>query len=157
MIEMDIFYLRNISLSLDLKIILRTLPAIVGQFSTLCNRCHVLVLNPPTGKNLSGAKIYSSPLANDSYARNRRGQPRPANTRKDSHNVNMESTGRGRVTEKARSPGDQVCHPRNFREEGLSPPRCSGYSTGGLFGRVFTPLSEVLTQNAISRYVDSGL
>jgi lipopolysaccharide/colanic/teichoic acid biosynthesis glycosyltransferase len=33
MIEMDIFYSRNISLSLDLKIILRTLPAIVGQFS----------------------------------------------------------------------------------------------------------------------------
>jgi lipopolysaccharide/colanic/teichoic acid biosynthesis glycosyltransferase len=33
MIEMDIFYSRNISLSLDLKIILRTLPAIVRQFS----------------------------------------------------------------------------------------------------------------------------
>ena len=33
MIEMDIFYARNISLSLDLKIILRTLPAIVGQLS----------------------------------------------------------------------------------------------------------------------------
>jgi lipopolysaccharide/colanic/teichoic acid biosynthesis glycosyltransferase len=33
MIEMDIFYSRNIALSLDLKIILRTLPAIVGQFS----------------------------------------------------------------------------------------------------------------------------
>jgi lipopolysaccharide/colanic/teichoic acid biosynthesis glycosyltransferase len=33
MIEMDIFYSRNISLSLDLKIILRTLPAIIGQFS----------------------------------------------------------------------------------------------------------------------------
>jgi exopolysaccharide production protein ExoY len=33
MIEMDIFYSRNISLSLDLKIILRTLPAILGQFS----------------------------------------------------------------------------------------------------------------------------
>jgi lipopolysaccharide/colanic/teichoic acid biosynthesis glycosyltransferase len=32
MIEMDIFYSRNISLSLDLKIILRTPPAIVGQF-----------------------------------------------------------------------------------------------------------------------------
>jgi len=32
MIEMDIFYSRNISLSLDLKIILRTVPAIVGQF-----------------------------------------------------------------------------------------------------------------------------
>jgi exopolysaccharide production protein ExoY len=32
MIEMDIFYSRNISLSLDIKIILRTLPAIVGQF-----------------------------------------------------------------------------------------------------------------------------
>jgi lipopolysaccharide/colanic/teichoic acid biosynthesis glycosyltransferase len=32
MIEMDIFYSRTISLSLDLKIILRTLPAIVGQF-----------------------------------------------------------------------------------------------------------------------------
>ena len=32
MIEMDIFYSRNVSLSLDLKIILRTLPAIVGQF-----------------------------------------------------------------------------------------------------------------------------
>jgi exopolysaccharide production protein ExoY len=32
MIEMDIFYARNISLSLDIKIILRTLPAIVGQF-----------------------------------------------------------------------------------------------------------------------------
>ena len=32
MIEMDIFYSRNISLSLDLKIILRTLPAIVSQF-----------------------------------------------------------------------------------------------------------------------------
>src|SRR2546421_13045785 len=32
MIEMDIFYSRNISLSLDLKIILRTLPAIVVQF-----------------------------------------------------------------------------------------------------------------------------
>ena len=32
MIEMDIFYSRNICLSLDLKIILRTLPAIVGQF-----------------------------------------------------------------------------------------------------------------------------
>jgi len=31
MIEMDIFYSRNISLSLDLKIILRTLPAIVSQ------------------------------------------------------------------------------------------------------------------------------
>jgi lipopolysaccharide/colanic/teichoic acid biosynthesis glycosyltransferase len=33
MIEMDIFYARNISLSLDIKIILRTLPAIVGQLS----------------------------------------------------------------------------------------------------------------------------
>jgi exopolysaccharide production protein ExoY len=33
MIEMDIFYSRNISLSLDLKIILRTLPAIVSQLS----------------------------------------------------------------------------------------------------------------------------
>jgi exopolysaccharide production protein ExoY len=33
MIEMDIFYSRNISLSLDLKIILRTLPAILGQLS----------------------------------------------------------------------------------------------------------------------------
>jgi lipopolysaccharide/colanic/teichoic acid biosynthesis glycosyltransferase len=33
MIEMDIFYSRNISLSLDLKIILRTLPAIIGQLS----------------------------------------------------------------------------------------------------------------------------
>ena len=32
MIEMDIFYSRNISLSLDLRIILRTLPAIVSQF-----------------------------------------------------------------------------------------------------------------------------
>src|SRR5207249_2917774 len=32
MIEMDIFYSRNISLSLDIKIILRTLPAILGQF-----------------------------------------------------------------------------------------------------------------------------
>src|SRR5437762_2632265 len=32
MIEMDIFYSRNISLSLDMRIILRTLPAIVGQF-----------------------------------------------------------------------------------------------------------------------------
>src|SRR6478609_3954793 len=32
MIEMDIFYSRNISLSLDLKIILRTAPAILGQF-----------------------------------------------------------------------------------------------------------------------------
>src|SRR2546430_194999 len=32
MIEMDIFYSRNISLSLDLKIIVRTLPAILGQF-----------------------------------------------------------------------------------------------------------------------------
>jgi exopolysaccharide production protein ExoY len=32
MIEMDIFYSRNISLSLDIKIMLRTLPAIVGQF-----------------------------------------------------------------------------------------------------------------------------
>ena len=32
MIEMDIFYARNISLSLDLKIILRTPPAILGQF-----------------------------------------------------------------------------------------------------------------------------
>jgi len=32
MIEMDIFYSRNISLSLDLKILLRTLPAILGQF-----------------------------------------------------------------------------------------------------------------------------
>jgi exopolysaccharide production protein ExoY len=33
MIEMDIFYSRNISLSLDLKIILRTVPAIIGQLS----------------------------------------------------------------------------------------------------------------------------
>ena len=33
MIEMDIFYSRNISLSLDLKIIARTLPAILSQFS----------------------------------------------------------------------------------------------------------------------------
>ena len=33
MTEMDIFYSRNISLSLDLKIILRTLPAIIGQLS----------------------------------------------------------------------------------------------------------------------------
>jgi len=33
MIEMDIFYSRNISLSLDLKIIARTLPAILTQFS----------------------------------------------------------------------------------------------------------------------------
>ena len=32
MIEMDIFYARNFSLSLDIKIILRTLPAIVRQF-----------------------------------------------------------------------------------------------------------------------------
>jgi exopolysaccharide production protein ExoY len=32
MIEMDIFYSRNISLLLDIKILLRTLPAIVGQF-----------------------------------------------------------------------------------------------------------------------------
>lgn len=32
MIEMDIFYSRNISFSLDLKIILRTLPVMVGQF-----------------------------------------------------------------------------------------------------------------------------
>ena len=32
MIEMDIFYSRNISFSLDLKIILRTPPAILGQF-----------------------------------------------------------------------------------------------------------------------------
>jgi lipopolysaccharide/colanic/teichoic acid biosynthesis glycosyltransferase len=32
MIEMDIFYSRNISLSLDLKIMLRTPPAILGQF-----------------------------------------------------------------------------------------------------------------------------
>lgn len=32
MIEMDIFYSRNVSLSLDLNIILRTLPTIVGQF-----------------------------------------------------------------------------------------------------------------------------
>jgi len=32
MIEMDIFYSRNISPSLDIKIILRTLPAILGQF-----------------------------------------------------------------------------------------------------------------------------
>jgi exopolysaccharide production protein ExoY len=32
MIEMDIFYSRNISLSLDIKILLRTLPAIVSQF-----------------------------------------------------------------------------------------------------------------------------
>jgi len=32
MIEMDLFYSRNISFSLDLRIILRTLPAIVGQF-----------------------------------------------------------------------------------------------------------------------------
>src|SRR5437016_14238182 len=36
MIEMDIFYLRNISFSLDLKIILRPLPAIVGQVFRLC-------------------------------------------------------------------------------------------------------------------------
>jgi lipopolysaccharide/colanic/teichoic acid biosynthesis glycosyltransferase len=42
MIEMDIFYSRNISLSLDLKIILRTLPAIVGQLSDSVSkhRCH---------------------------------------------------------------------------------------------------------------------
>lgn len=33
MIEMDIFYSRNISFSLDLKIILRTLPTILGQLS----------------------------------------------------------------------------------------------------------------------------
>ena len=33
MIEMDIFYSRNISLSLDLKIIVRTVPAILGQLS----------------------------------------------------------------------------------------------------------------------------
>jgi lipopolysaccharide/colanic/teichoic acid biosynthesis glycosyltransferase len=33
MIEMDIFYSRNISFSLDLKIILRTLPAIIRQLS----------------------------------------------------------------------------------------------------------------------------
>lgn len=33
MIEMDIFYSRNISFSLDLKIIVRTLPAILGQLS----------------------------------------------------------------------------------------------------------------------------
>jgi len=32
MIEMDVFYSRNISLSLDIKIMLRSLPAIVGQF-----------------------------------------------------------------------------------------------------------------------------
>ena len=33
MIEMDIFYSRNISVSLDLKIILRTMPAIIKQLS----------------------------------------------------------------------------------------------------------------------------
>lgn len=33
MIEMDIFYSRNISFSLDVKIILRTLPAILGQLA----------------------------------------------------------------------------------------------------------------------------
>src|SRR6476646_9789535 len=33
MIEMDIFYSRNISLALDLKIIVRTVPAILGQLS----------------------------------------------------------------------------------------------------------------------------
>jgi lipopolysaccharide/colanic/teichoic acid biosynthesis glycosyltransferase len=33
MIEMDIFYSRNISFSLDLRIILRTVPAIIGQLS----------------------------------------------------------------------------------------------------------------------------
>jgi exopolysaccharide production protein ExoY len=33
MIEMDIFYSRNISFSLDLKIILRTVPAIIGQLA----------------------------------------------------------------------------------------------------------------------------
>jgi exopolysaccharide production protein ExoY len=38
MIEMDIFYSRNISLSLDLKIILRTVPAIVGQLSDSARR-----------------------------------------------------------------------------------------------------------------------
>jgi lipopolysaccharide/colanic/teichoic acid biosynthesis glycosyltransferase len=32
MIEMDIFYARNVSLSLDIKIMLRTLPVILGQF-----------------------------------------------------------------------------------------------------------------------------
>ena len=38
MIEMDIFYARNISLSLDLKVILLTLPAIIGQFSDSVQR-----------------------------------------------------------------------------------------------------------------------
>lgn len=33
MIEMDIFYSRNISFSLDIKIILRTIPAILGQMA----------------------------------------------------------------------------------------------------------------------------
>jgi len=60
MIEMDIFYARNISLSLDLKIILRTLPAIVGQFFETVqpfSRFQRSRSANPASKNLSGAKI----------------------------------------------------------------------------------------------------
>src|SRR5262249_5757114 len=59
MIDMDIFYSRNICLSLDLKIILRTLPAILGQFfdSVQPSSCFD---GQPTGKNLTGAKIDSN-------------------------------------------------------------------------------------------------
>ena len=47
MIEMDIFYSRNISLSLDLKIILRTPPAILGQFFDTVRPLPRSGLNPP--------------------------------------------------------------------------------------------------------------
>jgi lipopolysaccharide/colanic/teichoic acid biosynthesis glycosyltransferase len=58
MIEMDIFYSRNISLSLDLKIILRTPPAILGQFFDSVQPLSRFQRSAnPASKNLSGAKI----------------------------------------------------------------------------------------------------
>ena len=58
MIEMDIFYSRNISLSLDLKIILRTPPCDPRPVFRLCATIATFWCSiHPSGKNLSGAKI----------------------------------------------------------------------------------------------------
>jgi len=77
MIEMDIFYLRNISFSLDLKIILRPLPAIVGQVFRLCATLATFWCSThPTGKNLSGAKIPDPFQAHTADRSNRGSTPK---------------------------------------------------------------------------------